>query len=150
MVNAIYSATGFTYMDFRSGSGYGNVEKDLFGSSSNPRPVTLNIDSGSWMGPSEFPVANFGGSLVLIYSSVISVGNTHAVSITTTEPGPPQSLTVTGASSTGMTLGWSAPSSVGGSAITGYTEYVLPTGMKREPRAESPPLYQPGLRRRWP
>ena len=42
------------------------------------------------------------------------------MSITTTEPGAPQSLTATGTSGSQVTLGWSAPSSIGGSAITGY------------------------------
>ena len=117
-VNSIYSAAAFTYMNF--GGGGGHVERDLFGNSANPRPVTLNIGSGSWMGPSRYPVANFGGGLVLIYSSVISAGNTYAVSITTTEPGAPQSLTATATGSTDVTLRWSAPSGVGGSAISGY------------------------------
>ena len=116
--NSIYSAFGFTYLNFAGGESH--VERDLFGGSGNPRPVTLNIGSGSWMSPTGYPVANFGGGLVLIYSSVISAGNTYAVSITTAEPGAPQSLTATDASSTALTLNWSAPSSVGGSAISGY------------------------------
>ena len=63
-LNTIYSSNSFTYMEFSAGSGH--VEKDLFGTSSNPRPVTLNIGSGSWMSPTGYPVANFGGTPVMI------------------------------------------------------------------------------------
>ena len=63
---------------------------------------------------------NFSSALILIFSEVIAADNTYAVSITTTEPGAPQSLTATNVTSTGVTLNWSAPNSIGGSAITGY------------------------------
>ena len=115
-VSSIYSSFGLTRMNFAGGGSH--VERDLFGRSANPRPVTLNIGDGSWMASGSG--ANFGGGLVLIFSEVISAGNTYAVSITTAEPGPPQSLTATEVTSTGVTLNWSGPSSIGGSAITGY------------------------------
>ena len=115
-VNAIYSSFGFTRMHFAGGGGH--VERDLFGRSANPRPVTLNIGSGSWMASDSG--VNFGGGLILIFSEVIAAGNTYAVSIATREPPAPQSLTATDVTSTGVTLNWSAPGSIGGSAITGY------------------------------
>ena len=115
-VNSIHSSFGLTRMNFASGGGH--VERDLFGKSANPRPVTLNIGDGSWV--SGGSGVNFGGGLVLIFSAVIEAGNTYAVSITTTEPGAPQSLTATSTGSTEVKLNWSAPSSIGGSTITGY------------------------------
>ena len=115
-VNSIYSSFGFTRMNFAGGGGH--VERDLFGTSANPRPVTLNIGDGSWMASGSG--VNFGGGLILIFSEVIAADNTYAVSITTTEPGAPQSLTATNVTPTGVTLNWSAPNSIGGSAITGY------------------------------
>src|SRR5205823_11274702 len=41
----------------------------------------------------------------------------------TTVPSAPQSLAVTSASSTAIGLGWSAPASNGGSAVTSYSVY---------------------------
>ena len=115
-VNSIYSSFGVTRMVFAGGGGH--VERDLFGTSANPGSVTLNIGDGSWMASGSG--VNFGGGLILIFSEVIAADNTYAVSITTTEPGAPQSLTATNVTSTGVTLSWSAPNSIGGSAITGY------------------------------
>ena len=94
---------------------------DLFGTSSDPKPVTLHAGSNSWMVTGQ-GVSNdiFAASIAVLFDSVFTAGNTYAVSITTTEPGAPQGLTVTDASSSGVTLNWSAPSSIGGSAITGY------------------------------
>ena len=115
-VSSIYSSFGLTRMNFAGGGGH--VERDLFGRSSNPRPVTLNIGDGSWMASGSG--ANFGGGLVLIFSEVVEAGKTYAVSITTTAPGAPQGLTATSASSTEVKLNWSPPSSVGGSTISGY------------------------------
>ena len=115
-VNSIYSSFDVTRMFFAGGGN--RVDRDLFGTSANPRPVTLNVGDGSWM-VSDSGV-NFSSGLILIFSEVIAAGNTYAVSITTTEPGAPQSLTATNVTSTGVTLNWSAPSSIGGSAITGY------------------------------
>ena len=115
-VNSIYSSFDVTRMIFAVGGGH--VERALFGTSANPRPVTLNIGDGSWMASGSG--VNVSGALILIFSEVIAADNTYAVSITTTEPGAPQSLTVTNVTSTGVTLNWSAPNSIGGSAITGY------------------------------
>ena len=110
------SSNGFTRMDF--GGSEGHVERDIFGRSRSPNPVTLNIGSDSWMSSSSG--TNFGGALILIFSEVIEAGNTYAVSITTTAPGAPQSLSATTVSSTEVKLSWSAPSSIGGSAVSGY------------------------------
>ena len=115
-VNSIYSSFGVTRMIFAGGGGH--VERALFGTSANPRPVTLNIGDGSWMASGSG--VNVSSALILIFSEVIAADNTYAVSITTTEPGAPQSLTATNVTSTGVTLNWSAPNSIGGSAITGY------------------------------
>ena len=114
-VTLIESSNGLTRMELLT---EGHVERDLFGTRNNPRPVTLNIGDQSWMVPGSG--VNFGGGLILIFKEVIAADNTYAVSITTTEPGAPQSLTATNVTSTGVTLNWSAPSSIGGSAITGY------------------------------
>ena len=110
------SSNGFTRMDF--GGSEGHVERDLFGRSNSPNPVTLNIGSDSWM--SSTSGTNFGGALILIFSEVIEAGNTYAVSITTSAPGAPQSLSATTVSSTEVKLSWSAPSSIGGSSVSGY------------------------------
>ena len=115
-VNSIYSSFDVTRMFFAGGGD--RVDRDLFGTSANPRPVTLNIDDGSWMASGSG--VNISSGLILIFSEVIAADNTYAVSITTTEPGAPQSLTATNVTSTGVTLNWSAPNSIGGSAITGY------------------------------
>ena len=115
-IATLESSHGFTRMDF--GSSEGHVEKDLFGTRNNPNPVTLNIGSDSWMSSSSG--TNFGGTLILIFSGVIEAGNTYAVSITTTAPGAPQSLSATTVSSTEVKLSWSAPSSIGNSAVSGY------------------------------
>ena len=48
-----------------------------------------------------------------------SVGDTVTVKLTTTEPGPPRNVSATG-SGRSATLSWTAPSSIGGSAISGY------------------------------
>ena len=110
------SSNGFTRMDF--GGSEGHVERDIFGRSRSPNPVTLNIGSDSWMSSSSG--TNFAAALILIFEEVIEAGNTYAVSITTTAPGAPQSLSATTVSSTEVKLSWSAPSSMGGSAISGY------------------------------
>ena len=115
-INLIESSNGFTRVEFAGSEGH--VERDLFGRSTNPNPVTLNIGSGSWMSSSSG--VNFGGTLILIFSEVIESGNTYAVSIATTEPGAPQSLTATSTGSEKVKLNWSAPSSIGGTAISGY------------------------------
>ena len=57
---------------------------------------------------------------MVLYDALFVDGNTYTVSITTTEPGAPQSVTATDTTASQVTLGWSAPSSIGGSAITGY------------------------------
>ena len=72
---------------------------------------------GSGQGSSQ---SLFTAAIAVLFDSVFVDGNTYSVSITTTAPGAPQSLSTTATSTSDVTLNWSAPSSIGGSAITGY------------------------------
>ena len=79
-LDSIYSARGFSYVEFAAGaagSGLGNPETDLFLAG----PVTLHIGSGSWMAPTQNGVVNFGGSLIFLYSPVVTAGNLWTVPI---------------------------------------------------------------------
>ena len=57
-----------------------------------------------------------------------SVSDTFDITVGTTVPGAPASLTATASGSTQINLSWSAPDTTGGSAITGYKIEVSPDG----------------------
>ena len=120
-VDSFYTITTATTTYLEVPASGPKLTRDLFGTSSDPKPVTLHAGSNSWMVTGQ-GVSNdiFASTIAVLFDSVFTDGNTYAVSITTTEPGAPQGLTMTDASSSGVTLNWSAPSSIGGSAITGY------------------------------
>ena len=80
-------------------------------------PPTLHIGDHSYSASSE--VASFSTSAVVIFAELLTADETYSLSITTPEPGAPQSVTAMGAPNS-VTLNWAAPSSVGGSAIAGY------------------------------
>ncbi|WP_310790081.1 fibronectin type III domain-containing protein, partial [Candidatus Palauibacter polyketidifaciens] len=58
--------------------------------------------------------------LLLLPSPVVLADSTYTLEITTTAPGAPQNLTATSVSASSIRLNWATPSSIGGSAITGY------------------------------
>ena len=57
-----------------------------------------------------------------------SVSDTFDITVATTVPGAPDSLTATASGSTTIDLSWSAPDTTGGSAVTGYRIEVSPDG----------------------
>ena len=98
------------------------INDDLLGDHTEARPLTLHIGTDSWSSTdSNFTArASYSATVLILFSAQFVDGNTYAVSITTTEPGAPQSLTASGTTASQVTLNWSAPSSIGGSAIAGY------------------------------
>ena len=76
------------------------------------------------IGTTTFPVAdafaNFSGQIAWHATATWSSGDTVAVKLTTTEPGAPTGVTAMRTGATTVRLGWTAPTSIGGSAITKY------------------------------
>ena len=120
-VDSFYTSTvaNATYLDVPASGP--RLTTDLFGTSSDPNPVTLHAGTNNWMGSGQGSSQSlFTATIAVLFDSVFVDGNTYSVSITTTAPGAPQSLSTTATSTSEVALNWSAPSSIGGSAISGY------------------------------
>ena len=95
--------------------------KDLFTSN-----VSLDFDGTT------FGSGGYHAQLTEAHSSFgwpspeILADSTYTLKITTSEPGAPLNLTATTLSAGSIRLNWAAPSSIGGSAITGY-DYRIST-----------------------
>ena len=120
-VDSFYTSTvaNATYLEVPASGP--RLTTDLFGTSSDPNPVTLHAGTNNWMGSGQGSSQSlFTATIAVLFDSVFVDGNTYSVSITTTAPGAPQSLSTTATSTSEVALNWSAPSSIGGSAISGY------------------------------
>ena len=101
-----------------------NTAKNIYFQVTSGSTVLANLTSGPTtfhFGNSSFlSTVSFAGQNRLVQwlstSLTVTAGTTYTVKWTTTEPGAPRNLAV----ATDGTLSWTAPSSVGGSAITGY------------------------------
>ena len=107
-VDRIYTnQLGNAYLSLRSGSGDDLADSNL---TLHVGSQTLSMSNG------------YGGANLVLWlgTSVTWPDVGVNVGLSTSEPGPPGNLSATTASDTSVTLGWSAPEKVGGSAITGY------------------------------
>ncbi len=109
----IYTQSGNTYLQLKSGSG-----DDLAGSDSK---LSFHVGSRTLALSSSSAFGTSGG--VLLLGTAITWPDAVIVGLSTSEPGAPGDLSATALSNTEITvvtLGWSEPEKIGGSAITGY------------------------------
>ena len=96
----------------------GQIALQLTGLSLGPTNWTWHIGSTTF-DPADTIIA-VGLNYVWASTLTWSNGDTVTVKLTTTEPGAPTGVTARRTGATTVTLGWAAPTSIGGSAITKY------------------------------
>ena len=109
-IRSVYTGSGNTFVEVSTGS---TAATELAHSGSY---LSLHVGSLTLA----LSGATGGTSVITWLSAEIIWPDGAIVGISTSEPGAPGDLSAEVASDTSVTLGWSAPEKMGGSAITGY------------------------------